>query len=145
MLTPAEGHVLSRVLAWGKKTFALAKQIATLEARVAALEESLGKQPADACPFCGERAMRKTRAGPLMGAIKVNSGGKMSGPVRNAAKPKRDTTSSRRRKVTPDNPEQFKRFIDMPREVEVDESPDAIDRAFNTVIRPRNQKVKKGQ
>jgi hypothetical protein len=35
----------------------------------------------------------------------------------------------------PDNPEQFKRFVDTAREVEADESPDAIDRAFNTVVR----------
>lgn len=34
----------------------------------------------------------------------------------------------------PDNPEQFKRFIEMAREVEADESPDAIDRAFKKVI-----------
>ncbi len=37
----------------------------------------------------------------------------------------------------PDNPEQFKRFIDMAREVEADESPDAVDRAFNKVVRPK--------
>lgn len=34
----------------------------------------------------------------------------------------------------PDDPEQFKHFIDMAREVEADESPDAIDRAFDKVI-----------
>jgi hypothetical protein len=34
----------------------------------------------------------------------------------------------------PDNPEQFKRFIETAREVEADESPDAIDRAFTKVI-----------
>ena len=31
---------------------------ATLEARVTALEEALAKQPADVCPYCGERAVR---------------------------------------------------------------------------------------
>jgi hypothetical protein len=67
MLTPAEGHALSRVLAWGKRTLAFAKRIAMLEARVAALEEALGGQPADACPFCGERAMRMTHGGRLLG------------------------------------------------------------------------------
>jgi len=36
-----------------------------------------------------------------------------------------------------DNPEQFKRFIDMAREVEADESPEAIDRAFDKVVPPR--------
>lgn len=42
----------------------------------------------------------------------------------------------RKPKPKPDNPEQFKRFIDMAREVEADESPDAVDRAFNKVVRP---------
>jgi hypothetical protein len=37
-------------------------------------------------------------------------------------------------KPLPDNPEQFKRFIDMAREVEADDSPDALDRAFDKVI-----------
>lgn len=41
----------------------------------------------------------------------------------------------RKPKSPPDDPEQFKRFIDMAREVEVDESPEAFDRAFNKVIR----------
>jgi hypothetical protein len=67
MLTPAEGHALSRVLAWGKRTFAFAKRIATLESRVAALEDALTKQPADACKFCGERAVRMTAKSPLLG------------------------------------------------------------------------------
>jgi hypothetical protein len=35
----------------------------------------------------------------------------------------------------PDNPEQFKRFIETAREVEVDESPDALDRALERIIR----------
>jgi len=34
-----------------------------------------------------------------------------------------------------DNPEQSKRFIDMAREIGVDESPEAFDRAFKKVIR----------
>ena len=33
-----------------------------------------------------------------------------------------------------DNPEQSRRFIDMAREVEVDEAPGATDRAFDKVI-----------
>jgi hypothetical protein len=33
-----------------------------------------------------------------------------------------------------DNPEQSKRFIDMAREVEADESPGTADRAFNRVV-----------
>jgi hypothetical protein len=67
MLIPIDGRLLGRGLAWGKRTFAFAKRIATLEARVAALEEALAKQPPEACPFCGERAMRKTFAGPAIG------------------------------------------------------------------------------
>jgi hypothetical protein len=42
----------------------------------------------------------------------------------------------RKPKLKPDNPEQFKRFIDMAREVEADERPDAIDRAFTKVVHP---------
>jgi hypothetical protein len=49
----------------------------------------------------------------------------------------------RKPKPKPDNPEQFKRFIDMAREVEADESPDAIDRAFNKVVRPPKRPAKK--
>ena len=41
---------------------------------------------------------------------------------------------SRKPTPKPDNPEQFKRFIEMAREVEVDESPDALDRAFDKVV-----------
>jgi hypothetical protein len=39
------------------------------------------------------------------------------------------------RKPKPDNPEQFKRFIDMAREVEIDENPEALERALRKVIR----------
>jgi hypothetical protein len=49
---------------------------------------------------------------------------------------------SRKPKLKPDNPEQFKRFIDMAREVEVDESPEAFERAFKTVV-PRPGAVPK--
>jgi hypothetical protein len=48
----------------------------------------------------------------------------------------------RKPKPKPDNPEQFKRFIDMAREVEVDESPDAVDRAFGKVIPQRVGRIK---
>jgi hypothetical protein len=40
---------------------------------------------------------------------------------------------TRKKKPSADNPEQFKRFIDMAHEVEVDESPGAIDRAFDKI------------
>jgi hypothetical protein len=43
----------------------------------------------------------------------------------------------RKPKPKPDNPEQFKRFIEMAREVEVDESEGAVDRAFEKVIKQK--------
>jgi hypothetical protein len=52
----------------------------------------------------------------------------------------------RKPKPQPDNPEQFKRFIDMAREVEVDEDPEALERAFNKVVRqpsPQSPKTRK--
>jgi uncharacterized protein with PIN domain len=51
---------------WGK-IFVSVKRVQTLEDRISALEESLGKQPADACPYCGERGMRLTEQSPLYG------------------------------------------------------------------------------
>jgi hypothetical protein len=42
----------------------------------------------------------------------------------------------RKPKPKPDNQEQFKRFIDMAREVDADESPDAINRAFKQSCPP---------
>jgi hypothetical protein len=53
----------------------------------------------------------------------------MLGPVKSVGSRKRGITNSK-----PDNPEQFKRFIDMAREVEVDVSPDAVDKAFDRVM-----------
>ncbi len=49
----------------------------------------------------------------------------------------------RKLKPHPDNPEQFKRFIDMAGEVEVDEKPDAIDRAFDRVIGDHRKPTRK--
>jgi hypothetical protein len=44
------------------------------------------------------------------------------------------------RPSTPDNPEQYRRFVETAREVEADESPDAMDRAFERVARkPKRQ------
>jgi hypothetical protein len=40
----------------------------------------------------------------------------------------------RKPKPKPDNPEQFKRVLETAREVEADESPDAVDRAFDRVM-----------
>jgi ribosomal protein L37AE/L43A len=71
MTGPAEASVIWRGWLLIKRgltyVFVLGKRIATLEARVTALEEALGKQSADACPYCGERAMRKTKDGMLFG------------------------------------------------------------------------------
>jgi len=39
-------------------------------------------------------------------------------------------------KPPPDDPEQLKRFKEMAREVEVDESDGAMDRAFERVVKP---------
>lgn len=44
-----------------------------------------------------------------------------------------------------DDPEQSRRFIDIAREVEVDETPGALDRAFNAVVRRPLAKRKSGK
>jgi hypothetical protein len=43
----------------------------------------------------------------------------------------------RKPKPPPDDPEQLKRFIEMARKVEADESKDALERAFEKVVRPK--------
>jgi hypothetical protein len=48
----------------------------------------------------------------------------------------------RKPKPQPDNPEQFKRFIDMAREVEAVETPDALDKAFDRVIARSQREVR---
>ena len=62
MAIPVEPHLTAKTLAWAealaKRALAYGKRYATLEARVEALEAALAKQPPDACPKCGERAMR---------------------------------------------------------------------------------------
>lgn len=45
-----------------------------------------------------------------------------------------DAVMPRKPAPKPDNPEQFRRFIETAREVEVDESPDALERAIKQVI-----------
>jgi uncharacterized protein with PIN domain len=71
MTTPVEIHSGWKLLATAKnalsRVFALGKRIATLEERVTALEAALAKQPGDACPYCGERAMRLMMQGSLLG------------------------------------------------------------------------------
>ena len=37
----------------------------------------------------------------------------------------------------PDNPEQYRRFVETAREAEADERPDAMDRAFERVVKPK--------
>ncbi len=67
MLTPAEMSYGAKAVGWAKRIFLIGKRIAMLETRVTALEAALGKQPPEACPFCGERAMRMTDPGHLLG------------------------------------------------------------------------------
>jgi hypothetical protein len=52
---------------WTKGTLLFLRRIATLEARVTALEDALGSQPADCCKACGVRAMRMTGKSMLLG------------------------------------------------------------------------------
>lgn len=65
MVTPVEAHAGKKALDWikGGATYLwrLGKRIATLEERVTALEQQLKTVPADACPYCGDRAMRLTK------------------------------------------------------------------------------------
>ncbi len=63
IVTLTEWPVAGRIVGWGKKAIAVARRVATLESRVKLLEGRLEKQPPDACPGCGERAMRRTEAG----------------------------------------------------------------------------------
>lgn len=57
---------LSTVRSFFKLASGWVEKIAHLERRVTAIEDQLGKIPADACPFCGERTMRmKSTHGPL--------------------------------------------------------------------------------
>jgi hypothetical protein len=54
---------------------------------------------------------------------------------RSRRSPHIDRIMPRKPKLKPDNPEQFKRFLETAREVEVDENPKALDRAFRKVTR----------
>jgi hypothetical protein len=44
------------------------------------------------------------------------------------------------KRTPPDTRTEYQRFLDMAREVEADESPGALDRAFDEVIRPASPK-----
>jgi hypothetical protein len=43
----------------------------------------------------------------------------------------------------PDDPAQSKRFIDMAREIGVDERPEAFDKAFERVVKPAKRVISK--
>jgi uncharacterized protein with PIN domain len=71
MVTPVETTITGKVFDWGKRwathIFQFGKRIATLEERVTALEEALKKAPAEACSYCGERAVRLSKQSVLKG------------------------------------------------------------------------------
>ena len=46
---------------------------------------------------------------------------------------------------TPDDPAEYEHFLDTARKVEVDESPEAFDRAFTKVVRPAKKDVGRGK
>ena len=46
-------------------------------------------------------------------------------------------TRKPRPSAKPDSPEQYRRFVEAAREAEADESPDAMDRAFERVVKPK--------
>jgi hypothetical protein len=52
-------------------------------------------------------------------------------------KPKQEGNSLRRDPMLPDDPQQSKRFIDMAREVEADESPERFEKVFDKVARSK--------
>jgi len=67
METTIAGKAFDWAKRWGAHIFQIGKRIATLEERVTALEELLKKQPAEACSYCGERAVRLTAQSGLLG------------------------------------------------------------------------------
>lgn len=46
-------------------------------------------------------------------------------------------TEPKGQQPTPDDPEQSKRFIETARQVEADENPEAFEKAFREVVRPK--------
>jgi predicted RNA-binding Zn-ribbon protein involved in translation (DUF1610 family) len=68
MTTPVEGHILGKVTGWAKSAFSLVKRVATLEARVTALEQGKGGTSPFDCPYCTERTMRKAKDGRVLGS-----------------------------------------------------------------------------
>jgi hypothetical protein len=49
----------------------------------------------------------------------------------------------RKPKPPPDDPEQSKRFIKAAREIETDESPEAFERVFEKIVRPKHPRSPK--
>jgi hypothetical protein len=43
--------------------------------------------------------------------------------------------------VRPDNPEEYQRFVELARDLEADESPGAMDRAFERVVKPKKSGI----
>jgi uncharacterized protein with PIN domain len=70
-ITPIEisfgGKALGLIRRYWGKVFVSPARVAVLESRISALEVLLDKQPPDACPYCGERAMRLTYQSSLLG------------------------------------------------------------------------------
>lgn len=50
-------HVLDRIPIW-KRLQEIPTEVDALKQRITALEAALARCPADACPYCGERAFR---------------------------------------------------------------------------------------
>jgi hypothetical protein len=68
MVTPAEIGLGARIVGWFKSWFSgIWKRRVSLEARVTALENALKTMAPEACPYCGERAMRLKEQLALMG------------------------------------------------------------------------------
>src|ERR1700692_658321 len=71
MVTPVEASTGKAVANWirakADTIFKYGKKLATLEERVTALENALKTMPPEACPFCGERAMRLKYQSGLLG------------------------------------------------------------------------------
>jgi isopropylmalate/homocitrate/citramalate synthase len=124
-MTPVDASAAKRafdtVKGWVTYLWRLGKRIATLEERVTAIEESLKIAPPEACPYCGERAMRLHWQSGVMGATKNTS---------NASRFK------------PDDSEQSKRFIDAAKEAGADETEAAADRAFKKIIQKPHKDAK---
>jgi hypothetical protein len=44
-----------------------------------------------------------------------------------------------RKPPQPDDPAEYQRFLDMAREVEADDTPGALDRAFEKIVKPKQR------